>query len=68
MKNTFLILLLVSCVIRSTAQGTLQITSGANIKTANNAFIVLDNVNVVNDGSFVQAIGDGTTSLPATPM
>jgi hypothetical protein len=63
MKNTFLILLLVSCVIRSSAQGTLQATPGATIKTVNNAFIILDNMNLVNNGNFVQAIGGGTTKF-----
>jgi hypothetical protein len=63
MKNTFLILLLVACVMRSSAQGTLQVTSGANIKMANNAFIIFDNMNVVNNGSFVQVIGNGTAKF-----
>ena len=48
------------CIIRPSAQGLLQATSGATIKTVNNSFIVLDNVHVVNNGSFVQAAGDGT--------
>jgi hypothetical protein len=60
MKNIFIILLLMGCVIRSSAQGSLQATSGATIKTANNSFIVLDNMHIVNNGSFVQAAGDGT--------
>ena len=60
MKNIFKILLLVGCVIRSSAQGSLQATSGATIKTVNNSFIVLDNTHIVNNGSFVQAAGDGT--------
>lgn len=49
------------CVIRSSAQGSLQTTPGAAIKTADNAFIVLDNMHLVNNGTFVQATGDGTT-------
>ncbi len=48
------------CITRSSAQGSLQATSGATIKTANNSFIVLDNMHLVNNGSFVQAAGDGT--------
>src|SRR5215216_2914873 len=63
MKNILLILLLIGCAIRSAAQGTIQATPGTNIKTANNAFIVLDNVNVVNNGTFVQAAGNGTTKF-----
>jgi len=60
MKNIFILLLLMGCIIRPSAQGLLQATSGATIKTVNNSFIVLDNVHVVNNGSFVQAAGDGT--------
>src|SRR5688572_2916698 len=63
MKNIFIILMLVGCGIRSSAQGSLLTTPGANIKTANNAFIVLDNVHVVNNGSFVQAVGNGSTKF-----
>ena len=64
MKNIFVILLLMGCVIRANTQASFRVISGATpatIKTANNAFIVLDNVNIVNNGSFVQAVGDGTT-------
>ncbi len=60
MKNIFITLLLICCVIRSSAQGSWLATPGANIKTSNNSFIVLDNVHVVNNGSFVQVVGDGT--------
>jgi hypothetical protein len=63
MKNIFIILLLIGCVIQSSAQGTLQLTPGAKIKMANNAFIVLDDMKLVNNGSFVQAIGGGTTKF-----
>ena len=60
MKNIFIALLLMGYVIRSSAQGSLQTTPGATIKTANNSFIVLDNMHIVNNGSFVQAAEDGT--------
>ena len=63
MKNILILLLLIGCIIRSSAQGSLRTASGATIKTANNAFIVLDNMHVVNNGSFIQAIGDGTTKF-----
>lgn len=60
MKNILIILLLVGCIVRSSAQGSLQTTPGATINTVNNTFIVLDNMHIVNNGSFVQAAGDGT--------
>jgi hypothetical protein len=63
MKKIFLALLLFGCVIRSAAQGTLLSTPGTTIKTVNNAYIILDNMNVVNNGSFIQATGNGTTKF-----
>ncbi|HUS02871.1 MAG TPA: T9SS type A sorting domain-containing protein [Chitinophagaceae bacterium] len=60
MKNIFIILLLIGFVSPSSAQGTIQTTPGANIKMAGNAFIVLENMNVVNNGTFVQTAGNGT--------
>jgi hypothetical protein len=60
MKNIFITLVLVVLISQSSAQGTIQSTPGANIKMAGNAFIVLDNMNVVNNGTFVQAAGSGT--------
>jgi hypothetical protein len=60
MKNIFIILLLVGCIVQSSAQGFLRVSPGATINTVNNAFIVLDNVNVINNGSFNQSIGNGT--------
>jgi len=63
MKNIYLILLLIGCVLRLSAQGTLQTTSGANIKIVNNAFIIFDNINVINNGSFIQVVGNGTAKF-----
>jgi type IX secretion system substrate protein len=63
MKNIFILPLLIACAVRSSAQGTLQITSGANIKTLNNASIVLDNMHMVNNGNVTQVLGNGTTSF-----
>ncbi len=63
MKTIFSILILSGTSLQLLAQGTLQNTSGSTIKTSNNAYIVLNNMSVVNNGSFVQAIGDGTVRL-----
>jgi hypothetical protein len=63
MKNIYLIILLVVWVSVSSAQSTFEITPGTNIKTSHNAFIVFKNMNLVNNGSYVQAVGDGTTRL-----
>ena len=61
MKNIFLILLLTGCVLQSTAQGSLIITPGTFMVSVNNAYLVIDNVNLVNNGILIQAIGSGTT-------
>jgi len=63
MKKILIIFLLIDCAVQLSAQGSFQVTSGANIKTASNAFIVLDNMHAVNHGTFVQANGDGTTKF-----
>jgi hypothetical protein len=60
MKKILIAPLLIAFVVRSSAQGTLQLTSGANIKTLNNASIVLDNMHVVNNGNLTQAITGAT--------
>ncbi len=41
----------------------LKLSQGTHLKTAHNAFIVFRNINLVNNGSYVQAVGDGTTRL-----
>lgn len=45
------------------AQGTLQNTVSTYLTTTGNVFLVADNMNVINNGSYVQAIGDGTTKF-----
>ncbi len=63
MKNIYLTILLLALGFGSSAQDTFIIKSGTNLKTANNAFIVFRNINLVNNGSYVQAVGDGSTRL-----
>ncbi len=63
LKKLILLFLILCFVIQSSAQGTIHITSGANIKTSSNAFMVLDNMNLTNNGTFIQEIGDGTNKL-----
>lgn len=45
------------------SQGVMQASAGVTIKTSNNAFIVLNNFSIVNNGMFIQAPGDGTTKV-----
>ena len=60
MKRIFIYALLIATALSSTGQGTLRINSGANLKTTTNAFLVLNNINLVNNGSIVQSLGAGT--------
>jgi hypothetical protein len=63
MKNIFFILCACVFVIQARGQGTLKITSGANITTSGNAYLFLDNMHVINDGTFQQTSGNGFVKL-----
>ena len=63
MKKIILVLVTSVCSFQLWSQGTLKITSGASIKTSGNANIVLDNMHIVNDGSFQQTSGNGIVKL-----
>lgn len=43
--------------------GTLQLTAGSNIKTTGNAYLVLDKMHIVNNGTLEQTSGNGTVKL-----
>jgi hypothetical protein len=70
MKKIFLLLVAHALAYMVCAQGSLQLTAGANIRSSAGSFLVLDNMNVVNNGSFSQTAGDGfvkaTGSLDAS--
>jgi hypothetical protein len=63
MKNTLITLIFCAFVLQLSAQGTLQTYAGTYIKTTASAYIVLNNINFINNGNFTQAIGDGITKL-----
>jgi hypothetical protein len=66
-KNLFLLkFLLLAGINHCLAQETLRIETGTNLRTANNTFIVLDNTNLVNNGSFQQVAGNGTLKFSGT--
>ena len=50
-------------MLPSVGQGTMVASSGTSIKTSNNAFIVLNKLNVANNGTITQAPGDGTIKI-----
>lgn len=63
MKKTLLVLCASACVFQNWGQGTLQITPGASIKTSGDAYLFLDNMHIVNDGSLQQNAGNGFVKL-----
>jgi hypothetical protein len=63
MKKIFLLLMAHACAYQLWAQGSLQLTPGANFRSSNGAYLVLDNINIINDGSFKQSSGDGFVML-----
>jgi hypothetical protein len=63
MKKIFLVLCASACVLQHWGQGTLQLTPNAKIITSGAAYLVLDNMHVVNDGSFQQTVGNGFVKL-----
>ena len=47
----------------ATVPGTFTISAGANMRTSGNFFMVLNSMNIVNNGNINQGMGDGTTIL-----
>ncbi len=60
MKKIILLLAAVSCTLSVLAQGTLQVTEGANLTIGNGAYLVLNNMHLVNNGTLEQTGTDGT--------
>jgi hypothetical protein len=60
MKKILVILMVLIPVISLFAQSVLKITPGTTLKTTNNAFIVLNNASLNNNGIIQQPINSGT--------
>ena len=63
MKNIFLLLVAHACALTVWTQSSLRLLPGANITSANGAYLVLNNISVVNNGSIQQTTGDGFVKL-----
>jgi type IX secretion system substrate protein len=63
MKKIILVLVASVCSFQLWSQGTLQLTAGSNIKTTGNAFLVVDNMHIVNDGTLQQTKDNGIVKL-----
>jgi hypothetical protein len=60
MKKILIIFIMLIPVIPLFAQSVLKITPGTTLKTTNNAFIVLNNASLNNNGIIQQTISSGT--------
>jgi len=63
MKKIILVLVASVCSFYLCSQGTLQLTAGATIQTTGNAYIILENMHIVNNGSLQQTSGNGIVKL-----
>ena len=63
MKKICIVLVAHACSILMYSQASIKIDAGAHIKSAGGAYMVLDNINVANNGSFQQAAGSGFVKL-----
>jgi len=59
MKKIFLLLITYTCGSTLWSQGLLQLNGGAKIITSGSAYLVLNNMNVVNNGLLQQSAADG---------
>lgn len=65
MKQILFLLLTSGFLLPLYGQGTFQI-SGATVKTTGGAYIVLDNMHLVNNGNLQQASGDGSIKFTSS--
>lgn len=63
MKNICIVLVAHACSLVLYAQGSVKVDAGAHIKSAGGAYMVLDNINIANNGSFQQTAGSGFVKL-----
>ncbi len=60
MKKVLLMLIVLKAVQPVFCQGTLKVTSGTTLKVSNGVHLVLNNMNVINNGFIQQSVNDGT--------
>ena len=63
MKRLLLVLIALHATILSLAQGTVKLMPGATIQSRNKAYIVLNNMNLKNDGVIQFGAGQGIVSF-----
>src|SRR6187200_917348 len=63
MKKIFFVFVAHACAFILYAQGSLQLGAGTHVKSSGGAYIVLDNINIVNNGTLQQVAGNGFVKL-----
>jgi len=63
MKNIFFVFVAQACALILYAQGSMQLGAGTHVKSSAGAYIVLDNINIVNNGTLQQIAGNGFIKL-----
>ncbi len=63
MKKICIVLVAHACSLILYAQASVKVDAGAHIKSAGGAYMVLDNINIANNGSFQQTAGSGFVKL-----
>ena len=63
MKKIFLIFVGLTCAFTLWSQSSLRIGAGAYITSSGGAYVILDNMNIVNNGTLQQPGGDGFVML-----
>lgn len=66
MKKIFLLLVANACLFQLWSQGALQLGAGATVNSTGAAYFVLNNMNIINNGSFQQVTGEGFVMLTGT--
>ena len=66
MKRVFLFLVAYACGSTLWSQGLLQLNGGAKIITSGSAYLVLNNVDIVNNGLLQQTTADGFVMMTGT--
>src|SRR5438477_2168182 len=63
MKKIFLLLVAHACALTLLSQGLVQLGTGTYVSSSGGAYLVFDNVNIINNGSIQQVAGAGFVKL-----
>lgn len=66
MYKTFFVVILICLSSLLPAQPAIKISSGTNINTTGNCFVVLENISVENNGNIIQVSGNASLKLTGT--